>query len=73
MIHVEFLGPIGIDSRTYEAKNLKELKEQLHQNPELKEWLKISAVAINDEIVDSVDVELKEGDKVVILPPVCGG
>ncbi|RDU74274.1 molybdopterin synthase sulfur carrier subunit [Helicobacter anseris] len=73
MIHVEFLGPIGIDSRTYEAKNLKELKEQLHQISELKEWLKISAVAINDEIVDSVDVELKEGDKVVILPPVCGG
>lgn len=73
MIHVDFLGPIGMDSKTYEAKNLKELKEQLHQIPELEEWLKISAVAVNDEIVDSVDMELKEGDRVVILPPVCGG
>jgi molybdopterin synthase sulfur carrier subunit len=28
---------------------------------------------VNDKIVSSVDVELKDGDKVVLLPPVCGG
>jgi len=39
----------------------------------LKQWLSSCAVAVNDKIVDSLDVELKSGDKVMLLPPVCGG
>ncbi|WP_104697610.1 MULTISPECIES: MoaD/ThiS family protein [unclassified Helicobacter] len=73
MAYVEFLGPIGIDSRKIDAKDLKELKEKLQQIPEVREWLPISAVALNDNIIDSLDEKLNDTDKVVILPPVCGG
>jgi molybdopterin synthase sulfur carrier subunit len=73
MVRVEFLGPIGKEPIEVEVKNLKELKEILNQDENLKEWLGKCAVAVNDKIVSSLDVELKENDKVVILPPVCGG
>ncbi|MCR8700120.1 MoaD/ThiS family protein [Campylobacter ureolyticus] len=73
MIRVEFLGPIKKDDLEIKASNLVELKEILNKDESLKEWLEISAVAINDEIINSLDKELKNGDKVSILPPVCGG
>ncbi len=73
MITVEFLGPIKKDSVKLDVKNLKELKEILSREEEIKKWLQNSAVAINDKIVTSLDIELKDGDKVAILPPVCGG
>lgn len=73
MIRVEFLGPIKNDDLEIKASNLAELKEILNKDESLKEWLEISAVAINDEIINSLDKELKNGDKVSILPPVCGG
>ncbi|AKT90345.1 molybdopterin synthase, small subunit [Campylobacter ureolyticus RIGS 9880] len=73
MIRVEFLGPIKKDDLEIKASNLAELKEILNKDESLKEWLEISAVAINDEIINSLDKELKNGDKVSILPPVCGG
>ncbi|MDU7071418.1 MoaD/ThiS family protein [Campylobacter ureolyticus] len=73
MIRVEFLGPIKKDDLEVKASNLAELKEILNKDESLKEWLEISAVAINDEIISNLDKELKNGDKVSILPPVCGG
>jgi molybdopterin synthase sulfur carrier subunit len=73
MVKVEFLGPIGKENIEVDVKNLKELKEILSQDSEIKEWLKNSAVAVNDKIVISLDIELKDGDRVAILPPVCGG
>ena len=73
MIRVEFLGPIKKDNLEVKASNLAELKEILNKDESLKEWLEISAVAINDEIISNLDKELKNGDKVSILPPVCGG
>ncbi|MCZ6160224.1 MoaD/ThiS family protein [Campylobacter ureolyticus] len=73
MIRVEFLGPIKKDDLEIKASNLAELKEILNKDESLKEWLEISAVAINDEIINNLDKELKNGDKVSILPPVCGG
>lgn len=73
MIRVEFLGPIKKDDLEIKASNLAELKEILNKDESLKEWLEISAVAINDEIINSLNKELKNGDKVSILPPVCGG
>lgn len=73
MIRVEFLGPIKKDDLEVKASNLAELKEILNKDESLREWLEISAVAINDEIINALDKELKNGDKVSILPPVCGG
>mgnify|MGYP002714866554 FL=1 len=73
MIRVEFLGPIKKDDLEIRASNLAELKEILNKDESLKEWLEISAVAINDEIINTLNKELKNGDKVSILPPVCGG
>ena len=73
MIKVEFLGPIGLKEAEFEASNLKELKEILSKNENLKKWLEISAVAVNDKMVFDINCELKNGDKVSILPPVCGG
>jgi molybdopterin synthase sulfur carrier subunit len=73
MVIVEFLGPIEKSPLKLEIKNLKELKEELNKMEELKEWLENSAVAVNDKLVSSLDVELKDGDKISVLPPVCGG
>jgi molybdopterin synthase sulfur carrier subunit len=73
MVRVEFLGPINKEALDVDVKSLKELKEILQKDNSLKEWLDSCAVAVNDKIVSSLKVELKEGDKVVLLPPVCGG
>ncbi|MBQ7675397.1 MAG: MoaD/ThiS family protein [Campylobacter sp.] len=73
MIKVEFLGPIGLENAEFNASNLKELKEILSKDENLKKWLEISAVAINDKMVFDLDCKLKDGDVVSILPPVCGG
>ena len=73
MVKVEFLGPINKESVEIDVKNLKELKEYLSNDEELKGWLENSAVALNDKLVTSLDVELKDGDRVAVLPPVCGG
>lgn len=73
MITVEFLGPIGKDPITVKAKSLKKVSKILKEDKDLKKWLKISAVAVNDKIVKDLDIELKSGDRVSLLPPVCGG
>ncbi|MCD4668646.1 MAG: MoaD/ThiS family protein [Sulfurimonas sp.] len=73
MIRVEFLGPIQKNALEIEITNLKELAKILQETPEMTEWLENSAVAVNDTIVTSLDIELKDGDKISMLPPVCGG
>jgi len=73
MVKVEFFGPIKKESLEVDVKNLKELKEILLKDESLKDWLKVSAVAVNEKIVDKLDIELNDGDVVAILPPVCGG
>jgi len=73
MIKVEFLGPIGKEPLEIEASTLRELSSKLKADKELLEWLDISAVAINDTMVNDLDIVLKTGDRVSILPPVCGG
>ncbi|MBE7357398.1 MoaD/ThiS family protein [Campylobacter sp. RM12327] len=73
MVEVEFLGPIGQEKLSLDVKNLKELKEVLAKYENLKQWLEISGVAINDVMVNSLDITLNDGDKISILPPVCGG
>ena len=73
MIRVEFLGPIQKDTLELEITNLSQLATVLQETPDMKEWLENSAVAVNDTIVSSLDIELKDGDKISMLPPVCGG
>lgn len=73
MIRVEFLGPIQQEALELNISNLQELATILQKTPEMAEWLANSAVAVNDTLVSSLDVTLKDGDKVSMLPPVCGG
>jgi len=70
---VEFLGPIGKEPQNVDIKNLKELKELFAGDEKLKEWLDICAVAINDTLVNEIDVKIEPSDKISLLPPVCGG
>lgn len=72
-VKVEFLGPIGLEAREFDVANLQELRDELQKIEELSEWLKLSAVALNDEIIEDLNTPLKDGDRLVLLPPVCGG
>ena len=73
MIQVEFLGPIEKPSISLEAKSLKEVAEALKEDQEVAKWLESCAVAVNDTLVKSLDTPLNDGDKISLLPPVCGG
>ena len=73
MIKVDFLGPIQKPSLELEINNLNELATILQEDKELSEWLENCAVAVNDNLVSSLEHPLKDGDKVSLLPPVCGG
>lgn len=73
MVRVEFLGPIQKEPLMLEITNLSELADILQGDKEMQVWLENSAVAVNDTLVSSKDIELKDGDRVALLPPVCGG
>lgn len=73
MVKVEFLGPIQKKPMELEISNLTQLAQILQETPEMHEWLENSAVAVNDTLVSSLDFPLKDGDKISMLPPVCGG
>ena len=73
MVRVEFLGPIQKEPLELDIANLNELADILKDDAQMHEWLQNSAVAVNDTLVSTRDFELKDGDKVVLLPPVCGG
>ena len=73
MIKVEFLGPIQKESLELEIENLNELAKILQEDAEVSDWLESCAVAVNDTLVSSLEVPLKDGDRVSLLPPVCGG
>lgn len=73
MITVEFLGPINKAPIEMEADTLADVSARLKEDTELTQWLEKCAVAINDSMVSDLLVLLKEGDRISILPPVCGG
>ena len=73
MVKIEFLGPIGKDPIEVDISNLEQLSEILKSDKELEPWLRSSAVAVNDTIVQEKNISLKDGDKISLLPPVCGG
>ncbi|WP_121627969.1 MoaD/ThiS family protein [Poseidonibacter antarcticus] len=73
MVKVEFLGPINKESMNLDISNLSQLSEILKKDDEVSLWLENCAVAINDTLVSRKDIELFSGDKISLLPPVCGG
>lgn len=73
MVTVEFLGPIGKESMQVDITNLSQLSDILKDEKDVANWLENCAVAINDTLVSSKDYQLNSGDKVSLLPPVCGG
>lgn len=73
MASVEFLGPIEKEPIEVDIQNLDQLKAIFSDDESLKKWLDICAIAVNDSLVDSLDIEIKPNDKISLLPPVCGG
>ncbi len=73
MVRVEFLGPIGKEPMEVDINNLSELSILLKKDYSLKVWLENSAIAVNDILVKDRNIKLNDGDKVSLLPPVCGG
>ena len=73
MVTIEFLGPIGKDNMSVDINNLSQLSAILKEDSEVSSWLESCAVAVNDTMVTSKDIDLKHGDKISLLPPVCGG
>jgi len=68
---IKFLGPISRDDLEVEVNSSEELKEVIKQNVD-NEWIEKIAVAVNDKIVSNLD-DIKNGDVISLLPPVCGG
>ncbi|MDF1877467.1 MoaD/ThiS family protein [Sulfurimonas sp. SAG-AH-194-L11] len=73
MVRVEFLGPIQKEALELDINNLNELAKILQADAEVSDWLESCAVALNDTLVTSLEAALKDGDKISLLPPVCGG
>jgi len=73
MVLIDFLGPIDKESVELDIKSLKELSIYMKKDDILKDWIDNCAIAVNDTIIKDKDYELKSGDRVSILPPVCGG
>jgi molybdopterin synthase sulfur carrier subunit len=73
MVKVEFLGPINKDAMNIDISNLNELSALLKNDSDVANWLENCAVAVNDTLVSSKDIALTDGDRVSLLPPVCGG
>jgi molybdopterin synthase sulfur carrier subunit len=73
MVVIDFLGPIAKDSIELDIKSLQELSIFMQNDESLKEWVENSAIAVNDKIITDKNFALKDGDRVSILPPVCGG
>lgn len=73
MITVEFLGPIKKPVLNMEASTLYDVARVLKEDVQMGEWIESCAVAVNDVLVASLDIDLKDGDRVSLLPPVCGG
>jgi len=73
MVKVEFLGPIAKAPLEMEAVTLADVSVQLKEDVDLSQWLDKCAVALNDIMVNDLNTALKDGDRISILPPVCGG
>jgi len=73
MVVIDFLGPIARDSIELDIKTFKELSDFMQNDENLRVWIDKCAIAVNDKIITNKNYILKDGDRVSILPPVCGG
>ncbi len=73
MVKIEFLGPMAQEVIELDAKTLADVATQLQNIESIAPWLDKCAVAVNDEMTADLSMLLKDGDKISILPPVCGG
>jgi molybdopterin synthase sulfur carrier subunit len=78
MIKIEFLGPISSVSQNceIEANTLEDVINYIKSKEELSQWVDDLALAINDKLVKKSHDKastLSDGDKISVLPPVCGG
>jgi molybdopterin synthase sulfur carrier subunit len=73
MVRIEFLGPINKEPIEVEATSLKEVAMLLQADEQVSEWLKTSAIAVNNTLTMDREVALNDGDVISLLPPVCGG
>ena len=73
MVIIEFLGPIAKENIELDIKTIKDLSTFMQSDNSLKEWIDKCAIAVNDKIITDKNYILKDGDRVSILPPVCGG
>ena len=73
MVKIEFLGPINKENMELDIQTLSELSEILKKDSLASNWLETCAVAVNDTLICSKDIVLKDGDRISLLPPVCGG
>lgn len=73
MVSVEFLGPINKKTMEVEINNLEQLSEILKADTQVASWLENCAVAVNDTLICEKNIPLNDGDKISLLPPVCGG
>ncbi len=73
MARIEFLGPINKEPIEIDITHLSELKTCFKDDPEIRGWLKNSAIAVNDQLVSNLNLSIGKHDKISLLPPVCGG
>ena len=68
---IRFVGPIARDDLSVDVNSSEELKNIIKQNV-AKEWIETLGVAVNDRLIKNLD-DIKDGDIITLLPPVCGG
>jgi len=73
MVIIEFMGPINREPIELDISTVKELSDFIMKDDTLSVWADSLAVGVNDEIVTDINFKLKDGDRVTLLPPVCGG
>ena len=73
MVEIEFLGPINRENLSLDVLTLDEVSLKLKDDEELSGWLEKCAIAVNDKIIFDKNIQLNDGDKISLLPPVCGG
>ena len=73
MAKIEFLGPINKKPIDVDIKHLSDLKTLFQDDPDMKAWIKSSAIAVNDQLVSNLNLSVSKNDKISFLPPVCGG
>lgn len=74
MAVINFLGPINKPSINIDISDFNTLRNELNKIDDLKQWIPICAIAVNDKIIFETDnLKISNNDVISLLPPVCGG